>query len=77
MMGMRYRARSKQIRVGDQTYVMPDFVADEFYVVGIQGDEFEVLVPETVEVEVLKRELEDLKRRVSELEKAVMPRATA
>jgi len=49
----------------------------EFYVLNVEGDEAEIEVPETVEVEVLKRELENLKRRVSELEKAVMPRATA
>ena len=43
----------------------------EFYVLNVEGDEAEIEVPETVEVEVLKRELEKLKRRVVEIERRV------
>jgi hypothetical protein len=74
---MRYVTRLKQIRVGEETYVMPDFMADELYVIGIHDDEADIMVPEYVQIEMLRNELENLKRRVSELEKAVMPRATA
>jgi len=49
----------------------------EFYVVDIHDDEAEIEVPESAQIEMLRNELENLKRRVSELEKAVMPRATA
>jgi len=49
----------------------------EFYVLNVEGDEAEIEVPERAQIEMLRNELENLKRRVSELEKAVMPRATA
>ena len=50
----------------------------EFYVLNYEGDdEAEIEVPESAQIEMLRNELENLKRRVSELEKAVMPRATA
>ena len=49
----------------------------EFYVLNVEGDEAEIEVPERAQIEMLRNELENLKRRVSELEKAVMGAATA
>jgi len=49
----------------------------EFYVVDIHDDEAEIEVPESAQIEMLRNGLENLKRRVVEIERAVMQRATA
>jgi len=48
----------------------------EFYVLNVEG-EAEIEVPESAQIEMLRNELENLKRRVVEIERAVMQRATA
>ena len=76
----RYRVKVERIVRGNETHIVPVPPPDvnEFYVVGYYGDEAEIEVGgRETDIEMLRRELEDLKRRVSELEKAVMPRATA
>ena len=75
----RYRAKVRSEVHGHETYKMIDVPSDvpEFYVVDIQGDEAEIEVPESAQIEMLRNELENLKRRVVEIERAVMHRATA
>jgi len=75
---MRQKVKVRQLKIGNMNYVFADVQGlEEFFVYGYEGDEAEIEVPAEAVLRKVLREVEDLKRRVAELEKAVMPRATA